>query len=246
MWGYSLYRWLFWKCHYQQVFLSVMSNWQRHILPTTFKSWPKKNKQKLCTSTDGIKLNSFFLVHLNLFERIVANDLAVKHLVTVKKHFAYNELNRATAQFRHLGIFTMQLKKMADDLVVLLHRSGVSWGSYVGSKNPMDSEVWQLCLKLKQMVGLICAPKIIHNEIGYLKFLPQECLCKKDRVSCWKFESKMLHYADLILRFGLWFACGPSGLKVNIHILWTVQGNCIILCIFVKLWQKGTSCSSPI
>lgn len=68
---------------------------------------------------DGIKFNSV-LNSLNdfhvcgglppclghdLFEGIVANDLAVyiKHLVTVEKHFTYNELNRAITQFRHLG-----------------------------------------------------------------------------------------------------------------------------------------------
>lgn len=102
-------------------------------------------------------------------------------------------------------------------------------------------------LKLKQMVELSCAPKISHNEIGYPKFLPQECVSV--RSTLFPAESVKANCCTMrTLYYGLdhWFTCGPSSLKVNIHMLRTVQGNCIILCIFVKFWQKGTSCSSPI
>ncbi|XDV26704.1 hypothetical protein PO909_030342 [Leuciscus waleckii] len=56
------------------------------------------------------------------------------------------------------------------------------------------------------MVELICAPKISHNEIGYLKFLTQEYVSA--RSSLFPYESLkakhhyLLHYADLILHFG--------------------------------------------
>lgn len=180
---------------------------------------------------DGIKFNSVFnslnyfhvcgglppcLGH-DLFEGIVANDLAVyiKHLVTVEKHFTYNELNRAITQFRHLGSDShnapcavkadgRRLGGSATQNWCLLRLLPI----YVGSKieNPIDSDVWQLCLKLKEMVELICAPKICHNEIGYLKFLTQEYVSV--RSSLFPYESLkakhhyLLHYADLILHFG--------------------------------------------
>jgi len=147
----------------------------------------------------------------------VANDLAVyiRHLVTVEKHFTYNELNRAIAQFRHLG-------SDSHNAPCAVKADGRRFGGsatknwcllrllpiYVGRKikNPIDSDVWQLCLKLKEMVELICAPKISHNEIGYLKFLTQEYVSA--RSSLFPYESLkakhhyLLHYADLILHFG--------------------------------------------
>ncbi|KAK0149313.1 hypothetical protein N1851_009969 [Merluccius polli] len=65
----------------------------------------------------------------------------------------------------------------------------------------MDSEAWQLCLKLREIAELICAPKIHQNEVAYLRVLLEEYLYLPDSPLKPK-HHYVLHYPDLILNFG--------------------------------------------
>lgn len=104
----------------------------------------------------------------------------------------------------------VRLKKKLKNSVVLPHKTGVSYDSYhfvsQWIKNPMESEVWQLCLKLKEIVELICAPKIHQNEVAYLEALLEEYVhLWKSMFPDYPLKPKhhyILHYPNLILKFG--------------------------------------------
>lgn len=121
----------------------------------------------------------------DLFEGDVSFDLAmyIKHLVTVGKHFTYGQLNRTISQFTYLGSDAnnkpCEVKTNAEKLGghaaqnwCLLRLFPLLVGDRI--KNPLDDEVWQLCLKLREIVDLICAPKIHTNQVAYLKILIEE------------------------------------------------------------------------
>ena len=86
------------------------------------------------------------------------------------------------------------------------------------AKNPLDDEVWQSCLKLREIVDLIIAPKIHTNQVAYMKILTEEYIQLKTAA----FTEKTLkpkhhyrfHYLELILLFGplirLWTLCFES------------------------------------
>lgn len=180
---------------------------------------------------DGIKFDSYFnslkpfhvssglppcLGH-DLFEGLVANDLAlyIEHLVNSEKHLTYDQLNQAIAQAKLLGSDSQnkpcEIKEKAKKLSgsatqnwCLLWLLPVHVGRWI--KNPMESEVWQLCLKLKEVTEFICAPKIHQNEIAYLKVLLEEYVyLRKSMFPDHPLKPKhhyLLHYPDLILKFG--------------------------------------------
>lgn len=72
-------------------------------------------------------------------------------------------------------------------------------------KNPLENDVWPLCLKLREVVDLICAPKIHTNQVAHLQMLIEEYLEMRSK----KFPGKSLqpkhhylvHYPELILHF---------------------------------------------
>uniref|UniRef100_A0A8C2HRA9 Uncharacterized protein n=1 Tax=Cyprinus carpio TaxID=7962 RepID=A0A8C2HRA9_CYPCA len=70
----------------------------------------------------------------------------------------------------------------------------------------MESEVWQLCLKLKEIVEFICAPKIHQNEVAYIKVLLEEYVYLRNSMfpdhPLKPKHHYLLHYPDLILKFG--------------------------------------------
>ena len=73
-------------------------------------------------------------------------------------------------------------------------------------KNPLEDEVWQLSLQLREVVAIITAPKIHANQVANLKFLLEQCIHLRATL----FPSKplkpkyhyLLHYPELILHFG--------------------------------------------
>lgn len=74
-------------------------------------------------------------------------------------------------------------------------------------KDPADDQVWKLCLMLRNIVELICAPKTSFDQIGYLKFLIEEYIDLRtsifpDKPVKPKHHHYLLHYPDLIIRFG--------------------------------------------
>lgn len=73
-------------------------------------------------------------------------------------------------------------------------------------KTMRDDEVWLLCLKLRRVVELVCAPKISRDDASHLKFLIQEYILDRSRLfPASPLKPKhhyLIHYADLILNFG--------------------------------------------
>ena len=107
----------------------------------------------------------------------------ISHLVNVEKHLTYLQLNRCISQFTYCGSDSnnkpCEVKEKGEKLE---GHAAQNWcflrllPLYIGDriKNPVDNQVWQLCLKLRETVELICAPKISHGQIAYLKFLIEE------------------------------------------------------------------------
>lgn len=98
---------------------------------------------------------------------------------------------------------------MLKSSVVQLCRIGASYGYYqfmlVGGSN-IQSEVWQLCLKLREIAELICAPRIHQNEVAYMKVLLEEYMYLRNRMfpdhPLKPKHHYLLNYPDLILKFG--------------------------------------------
>lgn len=153
----------------------------------------------------------------DLFEGIVSADLAlyIKNLVSVGKHFSYVQLYRSISQLKLQGSDTSsrpcEVKSDGERLVgsaaqnwCLLRLLSVLVGNRI--KNPLEDKAWQLCLKLREIVELICAPKIHVNQVAYLKIIIREYL--QSRVALFPdtlIKPKhhfLLHYPDLILKFG--------------------------------------------
>lgn len=100
---------------------------------------------------------------------------------------------------------------MGENLQVTQHRTGVFLRLlplYIGDriKDPVDNQVWQLCLKLREVVELICAPKISQGQIAYLKILIEDYIQSRSTLfpdSPLKPKHHYLvHYPDLIVQFG--------------------------------------------
>lgn len=152
----------------------------------------------------------------DLFEGVVSYDLALYINYLVKeKHFTYAQLNRSIAQFKYLGSDALNKpcevkadgKKLSGSAAqnwCLLRLLPLLVGSWI--KNPADNDIWQLCLQLREMVDLICAPKIHHNQVAYLKIITEVYMCSRHAL----FPSHalkpkhhyLLHYSDLTLHFG--------------------------------------------
>ena len=181
---------------------------------------------------EGVKFDSVFnkLKHFHvcqpglppclghdLFEGIVSNDLAlyIENLVSVGKHFSYTQLNRSISNLKLQGSDAsnrpcdvrpkgQKLGGSAAQNWCLLRLLPILIGDRI--KNPLEDQVWLLCLKLREIVELICAPKIHANQVAYLNILIREYL--DSRVSLFPDKSAkpkhhyLLHYPDLILKFG--------------------------------------------
>lgn len=155
---------------------------------------------------NGIKFNSVFnslkyfhvcsglppcLGH-DLFEGVVSSDLMLylDTLVRVEKHFTFNDLNRAITKFKHLGSDALSKPCEVKTGQKLGSSAAQNWcllqlfPLYIGEKikDPVDNEAWQLCLKLRHIVELVCAPEISHNDIAYLKILIEEYIYISDTV----------------------------------------------------------------
>ena len=181
---------------------------------------------------NGIKFDSVFneLEHFHvcqpglppclghdLFEGVVAVDvqLYLKHLVHIGKHFTFVQLNRKIGQMELKGsdsnnrpcVVKADGEKLGGSAAqnwCLLRLLPVLVGTRV--KNPFEDQVWMLCLKLRVIVELVCAPKIHSNQVAYLKLLVEEYLELRAMVlSDHQLKPKhhfLLHYPGLILKFG--------------------------------------------
>jgi len=181
--------------------------------------------------TYGIKFNSIFnelvnfhvcqpglppcLAH-DLFEGIVAIDLAlyIRYFVG-QKFFTYQQFNRSVSKFKYKGSDADSKPcEIAENAEKLAGNASQNWcllrllPFHIGQHilNPISNDVWQLCLKLRQIVDRVCAPKISKAEVACLRVLIEEYLT--DRVSLFPdipLKPKhhyLLHYPQMILNFG--------------------------------------------
>ncbi|XP_047130544.1 uncharacterized protein LOC124810193 [Hydra vulgaris] len=151
------------------------------------------------------------------FEGLVSQDmyLFIKYFVT-KRWFSYNNLNRRINLLKYLENDAQDkpckvnkiscTKKLSGHAVqnwVFLRLFSIIIGSYVTN---YEDSVWLLYLKLKQIMELVCSPKIDLAHIAYLKTLIHEYLSGRKELFP---DNKLLpkhhylcHYPQLILRYG--------------------------------------------
>lgn len=181
-------------------------------------------------SHHGIKLNSPFndldffhvsqpglppcLAH-DLFEGIVPYDLqlCLNYFAEEKKWFTTNYLNRRIASFQYKGtdarnkpnpvnVQTSKLNGHATQNWCLLRLLPILIGHKISDKN---TPVWDLCLRLRKIVEMVCAPKISVEQICYLHILVEEYLELRAEIFLTPLKPKhhfLLHYAFLISQFG--------------------------------------------
>lgn len=138
-----------------------------------------------------------------------------KRLVKTEKQFTYNHLNRIISHFPYKGsdVNNKPFEVKPDEQKLgghaaqnwcLLRLLPVMIGDRI--KNSLENDVWQLCLKLREVVDLICAPRIHTNQVAYLQMLIEEYLEMRSKT----FPGESLepkhhylgHYPELILHFG--------------------------------------------
>ncbi|XP_047129003.1 uncharacterized protein LOC105847952 [Hydra vulgaris] len=151
------------------------------------------------------------------FEGLVSQDmyLFIKYFVT-KRWFSYNNLNRRINLLKYLENDAQDkpcevnkiscTKKLSGHAVqnwVFLCLFSIIIGSYVTN---YEDSVWLLYLKLKQIMELVCSPKIDLAHIAYLQTLIHEYLSGRKKLFPYnKLLPKhhyLCHYPQLILRYG--------------------------------------------
>ena len=136
-------------------------------------------------------------------------------MVKVKKYFTYSHLNRSIAQFRFLGTdarnkpceVNINGEKLGGHAVqnwCLVRPLPLLVGDRIS--DPASDTVQQLCLQLREISELVCAPKIVADQIAYLK-VQIEAYLQTRRAIFPEFTLKpkhhyLAHYPQLILQFG--------------------------------------------
>lgn len=76
----------------------------------------------------------------------------------------------------------------------------------IGDLVDSDDEVWQTYLCLKEIVQMVCSPKLSHSDIGYLRVLIEDYIEYRQRLFAdVKVRPKhhyLLHYPELMVEFG--------------------------------------------
>ena len=153
----------------------------------------------------------------DLFEGVVSKDVAlyIKHFVKVDKYFTYVQLNRIINQFKYLGSdadnkpcdVNLNAEKLGGHAVqnwCFLRLLPLLIGDRI--EDPLNNQVWQLCLQLRNIVDLICAPRISVGQVADLRILTEEYLHdRKELFPNDPLKPKhhyVAHYPELILQFG--------------------------------------------
>ena len=152
----------------------------------------------------------------DLFEGVSSFDLAlmIKYFVKTKRFFSYDQLNRDISRFKYLGSDT-------NNIPAEVSQKGEKAGGHavqnwclvrllpliVGERiSDLDDEVWQLFLQLREIVEIVCAPKISCGQVAYLNAIISDYLDLRHSL----FPDKVLkpkhhflaHYPQLIVQFG--------------------------------------------
>lgn len=151
-----------------------------------------------------------------MFEGVVAYDLVIyiKYFVKVKKFFTYSQLNRRIRQFSyHASDAASTPSEVSEKGDKIGGKASENWSLLrllpiiIGEKiTDTDDPIWQLTVQLKELVQLICAPKISHSQVALLNVLIVEYLeTRKEMFPDHKLKPKhhyIVHYPALILKFG--------------------------------------------
>ncbi len=221
-------------CRYCLVTRSEFHDFQKGAPPRTVQNYNEAVQQirsGALTEFRGLKFDSVFnsltyfhvsqpglppCIGHDVFEGVVAYDLAmyIKHFVKVKKFFTYSQLNRRIRQFSYQGSdATSTPSDVSEKGVKIGGQATENWSLLrllpiiIGEKiAETDDPIWQLTVQLKELVELICAPKISHSQVALLNVLIVEYLeTRKEMFPDHKLKPKhhyMGHYPALILKFG--------------------------------------------
>lgn len=151
----------------------------------------------------------------DLFEGVVAYDLAIylRHFVKVKKWFTYTQLNRRIMQFVYQGSDASSSPcQVSEKGKKIGGQAAENWcllrllPVIIGDKIDPQDPTWQLVISLKELVELVCAPKITTAQVAYLNVLVVEYLeTRKEMFPSDKLKPKhhyLTHYPSLILKLG--------------------------------------------
>ena len=122
----------------------------------------------------------------DLFEGVVQYDLALflNYLVKMKKWFCYAYLNQVIVKFKYKGYD-------ANDKPSIVNESGKTLGGHavqnlcllrllplLNASKIQDSsdKVWAAICLLREIVALVCAPKILVAQVTYLRVKVEEYL----------------------------------------------------------------------
>ncbi|XP_076061631.1 uncharacterized protein LOC143037379 [Oratosquilla oratoria] len=151
----------------------------------------------------------------DLFEGVVSYDMPlVIHNLVNKKWFSYDKLNSkifnlvlsGTDSLDRPGGVTRNNDRLVGHAVqnwVFLRLFSVYIGDLVKDTN---DEVWQLYLKLKLIVELVCAPAIAQGQIVFLASLIEDYIDYRatifPNINLRPKHHFLCHYPELIVRFG--------------------------------------------
>lgn len=183
------------------------------------------------TSVNGVKFDSLFnglqyfhvcqpglppCIGHDIFEGVVAYDLAIyiQYFVKVKKWLTYQQLNRQIKQFKYLGSDASSVpSEVSERGIKVGGQAAENWcllrllPIIIGDRiKDTQDQVWQLVIMLKEVVELVCAPKISAGQVSFLQVHIQEYLETRQYLfHSEKLKPKhhyLLHYPSLIMRFG--------------------------------------------
>lgn len=221
-------------CRYCLVTRRELHDLQKGAPPRTVQNYNEAVEELqsgALTESRGLKFDSVFnsltyfhvcqpglppCIGHDVFEGIVAYDLAIyiRYFVKVKKFFTYTQLNRRIKQFSYQGSdATSTPSEVVEKGVKIGGQAAENWSLLrllpviIGEKiTNTDDPVWQLTVQLKELVEIICAPRISLSQVALLNVLIVEYLeTRKEMFPEQKLKPKhhyIVHYPALILKFG--------------------------------------------
>lgn len=183
------------------------------------------------TTVNGVKFDSLFnglqyfhvcqpglppCIGHDIFEGVVAYDLSIyiKYFVKVKKWMTYEQLNRQIKQFKYQGSDASSVPSEVNERGIKVGgQAAENWcflrllPIIIGDRiRETQDQVWQLVIMLKEVVELVCAPKISTSQVSFLQVHIQEYLeTRRHLFPSEKLKPKhhyLLHYPSLILKLG--------------------------------------------
>ena len=152
----------------------------------------------------------------DLFEGVVSGDVALflKYFV-MKKWFSIVQLNRLLATFKCVGSDSANKPASVKVNCERLGGNAVQNWSFLrilplligGSRiEDLKDEVWRLCMLLRQIVEIVCAPKISLGMVAYLQCIIEEYITYRKllfpEVTLKPKHHFLIHYPGLIMKFG--------------------------------------------